>query len=267
MRRSVWKVLPIWGLVLGLALGAGAGVAAAAGGENVDALVARNNEAQGGRKLREVRSARMTGTLQVEGEEQSHPLRLEFVPPRQKVRLDITTKGAIDTTAYDGAVGWSLQRSDGKTESQRLTGEALKEIKATADFQGPLFDAGAKGNKVEYLGKATIDGTPAFKLRLTTTEGDETTVFLDAHSYLDIREESTRGGANNVTEKVSTFGGWKTIGGITLPTVLATKETTSIAGGSIRSSGSLRIEISQIEFDVEIPADRFARPKGDTVAP
>lgn len=254
MLRKISRSFWVCGLAAGLAVGA-------ASAQTADELVAKNNQAQGGRKLREVRSVRMTGTLKVGGAGESRSLLLEFVPPRQKVRLDLTDKSGVNTTAYDGATGWSRKLADGKTDPERLSGDALRSIKATADFQGPLFDPGGKGHQVEYLGKAEVAGAPAYKLRLTTADGDETLVFLDAKTYLSVREESTRGGANDVTDKVTTFSDFKTIDGITYPAVIETTEKESISGGAIRMEGSVRIEIQNVELNVDIPAARFARPK------
>lgn len=247
--------------VLGTAVAVSAEAAASSGAApTVAELVAKNNQAEGGRRMRELRSVRLTGTLKIEGAEESSPLLMEFVPPRQKVRMDIGEKGALTTSAYDGAVGWERKDGEASPTSRKLSGDDLRAIREMADFQGPLFDAAAKGNKVEYLGRADVDGVSAYKLRLTTAAGDETTIFLDASTYLDIREETTRGTADAHTDTVTTLGAFKTFDGVTLPTVVSFQHARSLNGGSFRSSGSERIEIQKVELDIDIPAARFARP-------
>jgi len=234
-------------------------VATAAAGQTAGELVSKNNHAQGGAKLRSVKTARVSGTLTVGGTE-GGPLLMEFVPPRHEVRMEVTVKGVVDTRAYDGAIGWAVIQSAGKTEPERLTGDALRDMKATADFQGALFDPDSKGSEVEYLGKGELAGQPVYKLKLTRSDGEERTVYLDAKTYLEIREDATHGSRSDTTEEVTTFGDFKTVDGITMPFTIETKSTESLGGGAIRMSGSVLISIEKVELNVDIPASRFSKP-------
>jgi len=237
-------------------------VATVASGQTAGGLVAKNNQAQGGGKLRSVKTFRLTGTLTVGGTE-GGPLLMEFAPPGHKVRMEVTTKGEVDVRAYDGTIGWAVLRSEGKTEPERLTGDALKDMKATADFQGALFDPDTKGNEVEYLGKGELEGQPVYKLKLTRSDGEERTVYLDAKTYLEIREDATHGGRNDTTEDVTTFGDFRTVGGITMPFRIETKEKQTLGGGMIRMEGSVLISVDKVEIDVDIPESRFSKPKAE----
>jgi len=223
-------------------------------------LIAKNNQAQGGGKLRSLKTARVSGKLTVAGTA-GGPLLIEFVPPSHQVRMEVTEKGVVDTSAYDGAIAWELKRSEDKTEPVRLTGDALKDMKDLADFQGALFDHEAKGNEIEYLGKDEIDGNPVYKLKLTRRDGKESTVYLDAKSYLEIREETIHESRNERTEMVSTYSNFKTIDGVTLPRTIETTSKQVLGGGAIRMEGSMRIAIDKVELNVEIPASRFTIPK------
>ncbi len=51
---------------------------------------------------------------------------------------------------------------------QSMTEADLRNILEEADFDGPFVDYRAKGNKVEYAGKTTVEGKPAYKIKLTT---------------------------------------------------------------------------------------------------
>jgi hypothetical protein len=235
-------------------------VATAASAQTAGELVAKNNQAQGGGKLRSVKTARLSGKLTVEGTE-GGPLLLEYVPPSHQVRMETTAKGVVDTSAYDGKIGWEVKRSEGKTEPARLTGDALKDMKETADFQGALFDPESKGNEVEVLGKGEIDGNPVFKLKLTKSDGEESTIYLDAKSYLEVREETTHTSRSETTDLVTTYSNYKTVDGVTLPGTIETKSKETLGGGMIRMEGSMVISIDKIEINVDIPASRFARPK------
>lgn len=235
-------------------------VATVASGQTAGELVAKNNQAQGGAKLRSAKTARVSGKLTVAGTE-GGPMLMEFVPPAHQVRMEITVKGVIDTSAYDGKIAWEVKRSEGKTEPARLTGDALKDMKETADFQGALFDPESKGNEVEYLGKGEVEGNPVYKLKLTKSDGEESTVYLDAKSYLEVREETTHTSRSETTDLVTTYSNFKTIDGVTLPYTMETKSKETLGGGMIRMEGSMVIAVDKVELNVDIPASRFAKPK------
>jgi outer membrane lipoprotein-sorting protein len=188
---------------------------------------------------------------------------MEFVPSSHKVRMEVTTKGVVDTRAYDGAIGWAVLLSEGKTEPERLTGDALKDMKATADFQGALFDPDTKGSEVEYLGKSELAGQPVYKLKLTRSDGEESTVYLDAKTYLEIREDANHSSRSETSEEVTTFSDFKTVDGITMPFTIETKSRETLGGGMIRMEGSVLISIEKVELNVDIPASRFSKPKPD----
>ncbi|HYL05333.1 MAG TPA: hypothetical protein VE075_04800 [Thermoanaerobaculia bacterium] len=250
-------------------------VATMAAGQTAGELIAKNNQARGGGKLRSVKTVRMSGKLTVSGK-QAEPLLLEFVPPSHKVRREIGGEGGVDTNVYDGAVGWEVWRSAGKTELARLTGADLNALKDIADFHGALFDYQAKGNEIDYLGKDEIDGIPVYKLWLTRRDGEGSTVYLDARSYLEVREKTVqvshsygrelgsfgiREFVNDRRELVTTFSNFKTIDGVTLPCTIESRSKEVLAGGTTRLEGSLRIDIDQVELNVDVPASRFTRPQ------
>ncbi len=231
-------------------------------GQTAGELIAKNNQAQGGGKLRSVKTARVSGKLTVAGTE-GGPLLIEFAPPSHKVRMEMTDHGKVDTSGYDGTVAWEVKRSAGRTAPERLTGDALKDMKDTADFQGALFDPESKGNEVEVLGKDTLAGVPVYKLKLTRRNGEESTIFLDAKTYLEVREETVHATRTERTELVSTYSNFKTVDGVTMPFTIETRSKQELGGGGIRMEGSMVIAIDKVEINVEIPASRFAEPKGD----
>ena len=65
-----------------------------------------------------------------------------------------------------------------------------KDLENQADIDGPLVDYKAKGHQVELVGKEKVEGTDAWKLKVTLKSGDVRYVYLDADSYLEISNES-----------------------------------------------------------------------------
>jgi hypothetical protein len=227
--------------------------AAAVSAQSADELVEKYIQAKGGReKIKAVKSLRFTGKMTM-GQGMEAPVTMELVPPAHKVRLDFTLQGMIGTQAYDGANGWQIMPFLGKTEAEAMTGDELKEIKQNADLlEGPLFNYKDKGNKVEYLGKGDLEGSPVQKLKLTEKDGDVTTIYLDADSGLTLKEETTRTMRGQAMDFETTLGNYKQVGGLTMPYTMETK-----AKGT---PGSQVISLDKIELDVDVPPSRFEMP-------
>jgi outer membrane lipoprotein-sorting protein len=228
--------------------------AAAVSAQSADELVEKYIKAKGGReKIKAVKSVRFTGRMTM-GQGMEAPVTMELVPPAHKVRMDFTLQGMTGTQAYDGANGWQVMPFLGKTEAEAMAGDDLKEVKQNADLlEGPLFNYKNKGNKVEYLGKGDLEGSPVQKLKLTEKDGDVTIIYLDADSGLTLKEETSRTIRGQATDLETTYGNYKQIGGLTMPFTMETK-----AKGA---PGTQVISLDKIELDVEVPASRFDMPK------
>src|SRR5947209_5383246 len=166
-------------------------VAVAASAQTADEVIAKYVQAKGGReKLKAVQSVRMTGKMDI-GNGAQAPFTMEMKRPN-KVRTEFTLQGMTGTQAYDGTTGWMVMPFMGKKDPEVMSADDLKGIDEQADFEGPLVDYKAKGHQVELLGKETVEGTPAWKLKLTKKNGDVSYVYLDADAYLEIKEEGKR---------------------------------------------------------------------------
>jgi hypothetical protein len=135
-----------------------------------------------------------------------------------------------------------------------MADEMLKDVRNQSDFDGPTIDYKAKGNKVEYLGKVDVEGTPAYKLHITTKDGKESNVYYDAESYLEIRVEATHNVMGQEMETETTLGDYKTADGFTFP-----YSTESHAKGKDPSMGQ-SITIDKIELNPKVDMAMFAMP-------
>jgi outer membrane lipoprotein-sorting protein len=227
--------------------------ALAAAAQTADDLVAKNIEARGGREaLKAVQSARTTGKMNM-GQGMEAPVVLEVLPNAHKVRMDFTIQGMTGTQAYNGDSGWQVMPFMGKTDPEPMSADDIKEVRKNSDFQGPLFDYKDKGNKVELLGKADLEGTPVYKLRLTEKDGDVTTIYLDAESYLELKEETSRVVRGQATDVETTFGDYKKVSGVTMPFTIEVKTKGAPAAQVIT--------IDKVEINSDVPASRFDMPK------
>src|SRR3954453_3664754 len=234
-----------------LSLCAAALLTVSAFGQTADELLENNMKAMGGKdKLMAVKSMRMTGKMKMGPMEA--PITIIKARPSE-MRVDFTIQGMTGTSAYDGKTGWQLMPFMGNKDPQKLTEEQLKDIRVDADFVGPTFDYKAKGNKVEYVGKVDVEGTPTYKLHVTTKEGKESNVYLDAETYLVTRTEGTRNIQGQDMEMESTIGDYKTVDGLTMPYSMESHVKGKDGMGQA-------ITVDKIELNPKVDAAMFAMP-------
>lgn len=220
-------------------------------GQTADDLLEKNLKAMGGKdKLTALKSVRMTGKMKM------GPMEAPFTMTKARpagLRVDFTIQGMTGTQAYDGATGWLLMPFTGNKDAQKMTEEMLKDVRAEADFDGPTFDYKAKGNKVEYVGKEDVQGTPAYKLKVTTKDGKESLVYLDAETYLAIRTEATRNMQGQEMEMETTIGDYKTVEGLLFPFSI----DSHVKG---KEGMGQAITVDKIELNPKVDSTIFAMP-------
>jgi hypothetical protein len=80
-----------------------------------------------------------------------------------------------------------------------------------------LVDYRAKGYTLDYLGTEDVDGTAAYKLRVTRRNGDITTVYLDPDHFLEIRVVNRRIEHGVPSETVTDYGDYERVNGVWFP--------------------------------------------------
>jgi hypothetical protein len=231
-------------------LAASAALAAPASAQTVDELIAKATEARGGlARIKAVQSVRMTGRMTM-GPGAEAPFTLEMKRPRS-TRMDVTVQGQPSVQAYDGKQAWGIPPM-GSRKPEPLPDEMARSIDARADLDGPLVDYRSKGHKVELVGKESVDGTPAWKLKLVPKDGDVVYVFLDASSFLEIRNETHRLLRGQEMDMLATFSDFKESGGVFWPHRIQ-------AGPKGRTERQV-LSFDKIEVNVPIDDARFRMP-------
>lgn len=230
---------------------AAAFVASALAAQSLDEILAKHFEALGGKeKIAAIQTAKMTGR-QVFGP-QEVPVTVYWKRP-DKVRMEFTVQGLTGVQAYDGKEAWMVMPFLGKTEPEGMTGDDLKEIQQQADLiDGPLMDWQAKGHQVELLGKETVEGTEAWKLRLTRKGGDVSTVWLDAEAMLEIKSEGKRKRGDQEMDVEASMGDYKEVGGVLFAHSYESRPKGAPQGATIT--------VEKIELGVDLPDALFAKP-------
>ena len=189
--------------------------ASSASAYTADELAAKNVAAKGGaEKLAALHSLRLTGKLLVNGD----TLQLGYVATVARpdsLRIEATLQGLTLIRAYDGTQGWKVNPFQGRKDPEKMSADDAKELSEdAADFTGALVDYQAKGYKLDYLGTEDVDGTDAYKLRVTRPNGDITYVFLDPDYFLEIRTINRRIQHGVPTETVTDYGDYEQVNGV-----------------------------------------------------
>lgn len=219
--------------------------------QTADELIAKSIQAQGGAdKMKAMQSVKMSGKMKM------GPMEAPFVITKarpEQMRMDFTIQGMTATQAFDGSNGWMIMPFQGKKDAVNMPEDMVKAFRDEADFDGPMIDYKTKGNKVEYIGKEDVQGSPTYKLKVTTKSGAETMVFLDADSSLPIRIEGKRKMQGTDVETETTIGDYKQVDGMMFPFSIESHPKGKPAGQSIA--------IEKVEINPKIDAASFVMPK------
>lgn len=222
---------------------------AQAAAQTVDEVIKKNIDAQGGvEKLKAVKSAKVTGKIIQQGLE--IPIIIQQKRPNM-VRVDVTFQGKTQTGAYDGETGWKTNPFQGSPDPEKIAGDELKELQEQSDMDGPLVDYKAKGHTVELIGKEDLEGTPAYKLKLTLKNGDVRNIYIDADNWLTLKVNLKRKTPGGEMEADQYVGNYKKVNGIMVPFSIETK----IAGQTVN-----QIVFDKMEMDVPIEDSVFKMP-------
>jgi len=229
--------------------------------QTVDEIIAKNVQARGGaEKLKGVQTVKSTATMTMGGME----IPGTMIQKRPTLmRAEFTVQGLTAVQAYDGKDAWQIMPFMGKKDPELMSADEAKEIQDNADVDGPLMDYKNKGNQVELQGKEKIEGTDAYKLKVTLKNGDVQTLYLDADSFLEIKEVTKRTIRGTEQEVESSIGDYKEVNGILFPF--------AVESGVKGTDQKQKITISKVELNVPADDSIFkmppAAPKADAPKP
>ena len=219
--------------------------------QTADEVVAKYVKTIGGaEKIQAIKTLRRTGKLTLGGGFEAVIVHENKRP--DMVRQEFTLQGMTAVNAYDGHYGWKIEPFGGKKDAEPLGEEELKTVREDSDFDGPLIDYQQKGNKIELMGLEPVEGTDAFKLKVTLKSGDVRYFYMDTDYYVPIKIETKRIVRGAEHEYESTLGDYKQVGGVYLPH--------SMELSAKGSSQKQKFYFEKIEANVPIDDNRFHEP-------
>jgi hypothetical protein len=236
-------------------------IATAAYAETAQELVAKNLAARGGAaKLAAIHSYVAKGELRFPGD-----FKLAYSETRSCTaaiscsdRVDAAIQGLTLVQAYNGKSGWRINPFEGRKDAAQMGADETRALADEAIIEGALLSAATRGSKVDYLGREDVDGTLAYKLRVTQKDGTVYTYYLDPDVFLEIKviERRTIRGSEQETE--SDLADYELVNGVYFPF--------SITSGPRNSAAADKqvITISSAEANAPLDPAIFAMPATGT---
>lgn len=225
-----------------------------------DELIAKNAAARGGLdKIQAINTLKLEGNLRFNGDFGSVDLSLvQYQKAPDSVRNEATVQGLTQVQAWDGKQAWQISPFQGRKDPERMSADDAKSLADDAPIGGSLIDYKAKGSQVEYQGTEDVDGTQAYKLKVTLNNGDIKYVYLDPDAYLEIRTIAQITVRGSETETIADYGDYEQVAGVYFPF--------SITSHSKDGGGTTTISIDKGEANIAIADSLFAFPAAAKVS-
>ena len=234
-----------------LAFACVAALAAHASAQTADEIVEKFIKTVGGmEKIQAVKSLRRVGKYSGGG-----GFEAQFIEENRRpnfVRQEFIIQGMTGVTAYDGKTGWKIEPWNGKKDAEALSEEEMKGIVEDSDLDGPLVNYKQKGVKVEYVGMDEVEGTDAYKLKVTLASGDVRIYYMDTDYFVPIKIDIKRMVRGAEREYETILGDYKEVAGWYLPF--------SVETGPKGSTSRAKITYEKIEANVALDDARFRPP-------
>jgi len=164
------------------------------------------------------------------------PFKLDVKRPH-KSRLEIVFAGKTAWQAYDGQTGWKFRPFLHRTDVEPFTAEENRIEAGQDDLEGPLFGSAERHTAITVEGVEKVDGRDAYRLRLVARDGSARNVWVDAHSFLDVKVQGTSRRVDGTMRAVYvTQRDFRPVQGILVPFVAET------AVDGVTETHTLRVE-------------------------
>ena len=176
------------------------------------------------------------------------PMEMKIKKPDMFI-MTIDMQGQKMIQAFDGEKGWMVAPWV-STEPQELSGEQLNQAKEQVNMEGELFNYEKKGSLAELAGKVNVDGKDAFRIKLTTKDGNTKDYFIDANTYLISKVKAKVSAQGQTVDVEQIMGDYKTIEGITMAMKIESKSP----------MGTAIITMEEVKFNENFEVDIFKQP-------
>ncbi len=219
--------------------------------QTADEVIAKHIEAMGGKeKLAGLKTMRLTASVEV-APNMKAPMTMVMVN-NKAFRMDLEMQGMKMTQAVSGDSGWAIIPWAGKKDAERMNSEQIQDSKDQMDITGALFNYKEKGNAVELIGKEDMEGTDVYKLKITKKTGDIEYDFIDASSYMKLKETTTHKYKDKEVSGDVIYSDYRKVDGIIFPFSIEEREAGSSQGQPMT--------VDKVEVNIPVDDGMFKMP-------
>jgi outer membrane lipoprotein-sorting protein len=217
--------------------------AAAAQELTLDEIIKKNEDALGGAEaINKIQTLKITGKMVVGGGQMELPMTIWAKRPNF-VRSESVMQGNSIIAAYDGTTVWTINPLTGSSDPQKVD-EKMAASLTSSDMNssiGSLAAFKAAGQTVELLGKEDVEGSPAYKIKVTRKGGTIANYFIDAGTFLPIKVVTKMSQLGQEIEAEGYPSNYKKVGGV----LFAFTTDAKVGGRSVSQMIFEKIEVNE----------------------
>ena len=175
--------------------------------QTADEIASKHIEAIGGKEnWAKIKSIRAKGVIKSRGSETSVT---KSQIDKRCMRTDITQMGMSGYSIVTNKEGWDFMPLWGQTKPEPITNYDVKIAQDELWLQDPFITYRESGKTLSYIGKDDVEGTECLKLKMTDTNGFETTFYIDPSNYYIIKKTFKAIANGRVVESAKFFSNYK----------------------------------------------------------
>src|SRR5262249_10127089 len=226
--------------------------------QTADEIIEKHLAALGGRTaLNNLKSRSMKGTISASGPIGDLTGSVEFlfqVPNKARtlIQLDLSNLGlgkVIQDQRFDGTSGYVIDTMQGNSD---ISGDQLEVMKKNAQFPSPLLNYKEMGATVELVGKEKACNRDAYVLIVKPKAGPVVRQYIDAETYLPIKNvvKVMVPQLGTEVEQTTEISDFRDVDGVKVPFQI--KTTSSIQ--------TVLVNANQVEHNTPIDQSLFSKP-------
>ena len=225
----------------------------------LDDVIKKSVEALGGLdKMKAIKTLKITGKMILGGGQMEAPVTSYMKRPGSN-RTEVSIQGQQIIEAFDGTTKWSVNPMMGSKDPQKANDEDTKAAADDADIvEGPLVNYKEKGHTAELLGKEDVEGSMAYKIKVTLKSGNVQTIYIDEKSFLTVKVVSKQKRMGQEFEAETLPGNYKPVEGVLMPFSTEMK---------VNKQVGMQMVFDKIEVNVPLDDAVFKMPEVKKVDP
>lgn len=218
--------------------------------QTADEIITKYYENTGGiDNWKTLKATKMVGLMSMGGMEFMGTI-YNAAPNRMRVEVDV--QGQQIVQAYDGETAWWINPFMGSADPQKMPADMAEQM-TEEEFEAPFINYKEKGNTVELVGDADVEGTPTFEIKLTKKNGDVEFYYFEKENFVPIMVKKTvKSGQMKGQFSETYLSDYQEVGSLIFPHFMDSK----MGGQSVQ-----KITIKSIELNPAVEDAFFSMPK------